>query len=190
MPIIDPVKRAAKALYLKEYRNKNKEAIALYQKEYRDNNKEVLTEKQKKYRDNNKEAIAEYRQVNREAIAKQKKEYRQVNKEALAEYQKEWYQKQKQNISYIITVCSDFYFGHSAQGLEVRRQQHIAHFRAGTGNVGLQKHFDELGEEAFIKAFGMQILGTFETTEEAKAEETYLLSQYIGTPGCLNVRLT
>jgi hypothetical protein len=190
MPIIDPVKRAAKALYLKEYRKNNKETISKKQKQYRENNKEAAAEYQKEYRINNKEAIVEYRQVNKEAIAKNRIEYRNDNKEALAEYQKEWYQKQKQNISYIATVGSDFYFGHTTQGLEVRKQQHFAHLRAGTGCPGLQKIFDELGEEAFRKIFDMQVLGSFDTAEEAKAEETYLLNNYLGIPGCLNVCLT
>lgn len=149
---------------------------AAYNREYKQKNKEALAEKR-----------AEYYQDNRETILEKNREYKQKNKEAIAEYRTKYREDHKQNITYIATLGSEYYFGHTSMGLNGRRNNHFADMRAGKGCAGLQKRFDELGEEAFKKIFDIQILGTYDTKEEALEQEKYLLNKYVGTANCLNV---
>jgi len=79
-----------RAIYKKEYREKNKEQIAAYLKKWKGRNKEKMATYNKTYREKNVEYIAayakEYHEKNKEAI----KEYREKNKEQIAIYKKEW----------------------------------------------------------------------------------------------------
>ena len=52
-----------KAIYDKEYREKNKEKRKQQQKDWRDKNKEKLKQQNKEYRELNKEHLEEYRQT-------------------------------------------------------------------------------------------------------------------------------
>lgn len=126
-------------------------------------------------------------QSRKEAVAKYNAEYYQDNKEVLLTNHAETYQANKQNITYIITLGSEFYFGHTSTGLDQRKYGHFHDLKRGKGSVGLRKRFNELGEEAFKNIFDIQILGTYDTKEEAAEQERYLLSKYVGTAGCLNV---
>lgn len=129
----------------------------------------------------------EYYQKNKEAVKTHNKEYDQKNKEDVAQRKAECYRSNKQNITYIIILGSEYYFGHTSMGLEKRQTGHFTSLKRNEGCAGLQKRFDELGEEAFKKIFDIQILGTYDTKEESEEQERYLLSKYVGTAGCLNV---
>ena len=97
-----------KSIYLKQYRNDNKEKISIAKKVYRqthkkeiaatlkryyEENKESLSEKSKEYRDNHKEESAltdkRYRENNKEKIAAGKKKYQKENKEKIAAYERQ-----------------------------------------------------------------------------------------------------
>jgi hypothetical protein len=71
----------------------------LYMKEYREANREKLKEQNKEYREKNREQkklfMKEYYQKNKEQINEQNKEYREANKE----YDKEYYQLNKEKIN-------------------------------------------------------------------------------------------
>lgn len=74
-----------KAIYRKQYREKNKEKQAIYMKQWREKNKEKLVNDRKKYYEENKEDIKnylkQYREKNREQLLFKSKQYREANKE-------------------------------------------------------------------------------------------------------------
>ena len=61
-----------------------------YMKEYREKNKEAIATKQKTYNEKNKEVRAAYYEKNKEVRAVKAKVYAEKNKEAISAYQKEY----------------------------------------------------------------------------------------------------
>jgi len=86
-----------KKMYMKIYKENNKEKIIKKEKEYRDNNKEKIKDRMKLYYDNNKEKKAEYNKEYKknniekfkEKSKKYDKKYRENNKEKISEKKKE-----------------------------------------------------------------------------------------------------
>ena len=73
--------------------------------------------------------------------------------------------------------------------MKARRRAHFKDLKAGNGSPDLQDLFNDIGDEAFKKAFDIQILETFNTKEEAILAERKLLEDNVGKPGCLNKQL-
>lgn len=71
-------RKQARRLYMKQWREANKEKIAEYNKQYYKNNAEMFAEYHKQYHKNNAEMIAEYNKQWREKNADYDKQYRQT----------------------------------------------------------------------------------------------------------------
>jgi hypothetical protein len=93
-----------RSLYMKTYKEKNKEKILAKNKTYYENNKEKTEERGKKYREKNKEKLRikgrNYHNSNKEEINKRRRENRKRNKEKIALRAKKYYEnnKEKENL--------------------------------------------------------------------------------------------
>ena len=93
-------KKAKRAAYQKEYREKNRVKIAKQRKNHYEENKAKILQEKKEYYKKNKDRIKvtqkEYRDSTREKIAEKNRIYREANKENLKAYYKEYGQKNKE----------------------------------------------------------------------------------------------
>jgi len=105
-------------IYLKEWRESNKDVLQIKKKEYYETNKEVIAVEQKDYREANKEAIAKkkkiYQDANKEAIKVYEKKYYESNRESIAQKQKKY--KQENKDKYVCAYCD--YHSHELSKLE------------------------------------------------------------------------
>jgi len=131
---------------------------------------------------------AEYSKKWREENPEKLKKYRVKYKDYNKEYDKKYRENIKENITYVIRIGSEYYFGHTSQGLSKRKTQHFADIKRGQANKRMMELFHNLGEEAFKNLFDMTIIGKYKNKAEAEAQEAYLLSIYVGKPGCINIR--
>ena len=127
-------------VYMKEYREKNKEHLKEYRKKDYENNKERI-----------KERVKEHYEINKERILKEQRERYEKNKEQINEYQKEYQQNLLAGIYVIInTENGRPYIGQSS-GYYHRWRTHKSALRHNKhGNKQLQEDYNTYGEEAFV----------------------------------------
>lgn len=140
------------------------------------NNKQYKTSPQKLAKDK------QWRLDNPGYHAKASKDWNAANKEHIKKYKED----KKENILYVIEIGLEYYYGSTEQGLNRRRNAHIADLRSGVGNPRMRIIFNELGEEEFKKLFKMTQLHSWDTIEETRKVEKYLLKKHVGKPGCMN----
>ena len=116
------------------------------------------------------------------------KKWRESHPDYVKEYDKKYREEVKENITYVITIGPEYYFGHTSQGLSKRKTQHFADIKRGKANTRMLELFDNLGEEAFRNLFTMTIIAKHQSKEEAEAQEAYLLNRYVGKFGCINIK--
>ena len=104
------------------------------------------------------------------------------------EYHKEYRKSKKQNILYMAMMDDEYYFGHSAQGLDARIYCHIHNSRRdkSCGNPRMRELYKQLGEDEFMKRITFKVIKTFDTLADAQAAEKLMLSIYVGQPNCMN----
>ena len=102
------------------------------------------------------------------------------------ERKRQWRASKKQNIVYIISVGDSYYFGHASTGLKVRRANHIKKLETNKHNRKMQKIFNDLGRDEFMKIFDIKVLGVYATKDDAAAAESYVIGLYKNNKECLN----
>ena len=171
--------KSCNSLYMRQYRQENKEKIAEAQRqyyqnnkekraEYRQENKEKIAEAQRQYKQDNKEKIAErmsqYYQENKEKIAEGNRQYRQENKEKIAEQTRQYTKGLPAGIYRITnTETGVVYIGCSTQ-LPTRWNQHKRHLKKN-------KHDNKLLQKAYNK-YGLEEL-EFEVIKEYPADTPF-----------------
>lgn len=134
------------------------------------------------------EYLKKWRKENQDCVKKYNKKWREENPDIVKEYDKKYREDVKENITYIITLGSEYYFGHTSQGLDKRKVQHFADIKRGKANKRMIELFNNLGKDNFKALFNMTIIGKYKSKAEAEAQESHLLNIYVGKPGCINIR--
>jgi hypothetical protein len=118
----------------------------------------------------------------------EKREYDKIynNDPINVERKRQWRASKKQNILYIITIGDQYYFGHASTGLDARIANHIKKLETNKHNRKMQKIFNDLGRDEFMKIFDSKILGVYTTKDDAALAESYLISLYKNNKECLN----
>ena len=89
----------------------------------------------------------------------------------------------------MVSIDEEYYFGHTSQGMDTRRDDHIGNCKSQEqhrGNPRMKELFQILGEDEFIRRITFKIIKTFHTKADAKAAEKLMLSIYVGSKECMN----
>lgn len=103
-------------------------------------------------------------------------------------YNQRFKEKYEGNRLYVIFIGEMYYFGYTTLPLVNRKGVHICKTKKNQGNPTMIKLFKELGEKDFLETFKIMCLGTYNTKEEAREAEKFLLKIYHGQPNCMNER--
>ena len=159
-----------------------KSCNSLYMRQYRQENKEKIAEAQRQYKQDNKEKIAErmsqYYQENKEKIAERMSQYRQENKEKIAEGNRQYTKGLPAGIYRITnTETGVVYIGCSTQ-LPTRWNQHKRHLKKNKHRNGLlQKAYNEYGLEG-LKFEVIKEYPAYTPFEVLEREETKLILEH------------
>lgn len=126
--------------------------------------------------------------MNAEEKRAYEKEWCQKNPEKSAARFKKHYESRKQSLVYVIIINNKYYFGQTTIGLYKRKLVHLSQLKLGKGNPHMQKMYDALGEEEFRKQFRMESLGLYESKEQVRQIEKYLIKLYKDRDACMNVK--
>ena len=116
------------------------------------------------------------------------KEWCQKNPEKSAARFKKHYESRKQSLVYIIIINDKYYFGQTTIGLYKRGLLHLSQLKLGRGNPNMLKIYNALGEEEFKKQFRIESLGVYESKEQVRKIEKYLIKLYKGRDACMNIK--